>query len=256
MVKSNEVLIEVEDLKKVFVTEEVETHALSSIHLKIHKGEYVAIAGPSGCGKSTLLSILGLLDSPSEGNYNLNDNPVANLSTSQRARIRNREVGFVFQSFNLIGDQTVYENVELPLTYQKMPKAERRNRVHTALEKVSMAHRMKHYPSQLSGGQQQRVAVARAIVTEPSILLADEPTGNLDSANGDIVMEMLADLHKSGSTICMVTHDPRYTSHAQRTVHLFDGRIVEDEEKVSGETSIFNRESISESHNESCRKAL
>ena len=248
MVKSNEVLIEVEDLKKVFVTEEVETHALSSIHLKIHKGESVAIAGPSGCGKSTLLSILGLLDSPSEGNYNLNDNPVANLSTSQRARIRNREVGFVFQSFNLIGDLTVYENVELPLTYQKMPKAERRKRVHTALEKVSMAHRMKHYPSQLSGGQQQRVAVARAIVTEPSILLADEPTGNLDSANGDIVMEMLSDLHKGGSTICMVTHDPRYASHAQRTVHLFDGRIVEDEVKVSGETSVCVNKSTQEKH--------
>ncbi len=229
MTQSSEVLIHVEDLHKVFITEEVETHALSGIHLKIHKGEYIAIAGPSGCGKSTLLSILGLLDSPSEGNYNLNKNPVADLSASQRARIRNREVGFIFQSFNLIGDLTVYENVELPLTYQKMPKADRKKRVQDALERVSMAHRMKHYPAQLSGGQQQRVAVARAIVTEPSILLADEPTGNLDSANGDIVMEMLAHLHKNGSTICMVTHDPRYTSHAQRTVHLFDGRIVEEE---------------------------
>ena len=224
MNKSNELLIHVEDLQKVFVTEEVETHALSGVHLKIQKGEYIAIAGPSGCGKSTLLSILGLLDSPTEGNYRLNDNPVADLSASQRARIRNREVGFIFQSFNLIGDLTVYENVELPLTYQKMPK----QRVQAALEKVSMAHRMKHYPSQLSGGQQQRVAVARAIVTEPSILLADEPTGNLDSANGDLVMEMLAELHQAGSTICMVTHDPRYTKHAQRTIHLFDGRIVED----------------------------
>ncbi len=234
---SDEILINVEDLNKVFITEEVETHALSGIHLKIRKGEYVAIAGPSGCGKSTLLSVLGLLDSPTEGDYSLNDSSVAELSASQRARIRNREVGFIFQSFNLIGDLTVYENVELPLTYQKMSKTERKERVHAALEKVSMAHRMKHYPSQLSGGQQQRVAVARAIVTEPSILLADEPTGNLDSANGDIVMEMLAHLHKHGSTICMVTHDPRYAKHAQRTVHLFDGRIVDDERKDPAETS-------------------
>ena len=230
MIQTKEVLIDVQDMHKVFVTEEVETHALSNIHLRIYKGDYIAIAGPSGCGKSTLLSILGLLDSPSEGDYNLNKNPVSGLSASQRARIRNREVGFIFQSFNLIGDLTVYENVELPLTYQKMPKAERKKRVHEALEKVSMAHRMKHYPSQLSGGQQQRVAVARAIVTEPSILLADEPTGNLDSSNGDIVMEMLAHLHKQGSTICMVTHDSRYAKHAQRTVHLFDGRIIEDVE--------------------------
>ena len=237
MIQTKEVLIDVQDMHKVFVTEEVETHALSNIHLRIHKGEYIAIAGPSGCGKSTLLSILGLLDSPSEGNFNLNKNPVSGLSASQRARIRNREVGFIFQSFNLIGDLTVYENVELPLTYQKMPKAKRKERVHDALEKVSMAHRMKHYPSQLSGGQQQRVAVARAIVTKPSILLADEPTGNLDSSNGDIVMEMLAHLHKQGSTICMVTHDPRYANHAQRTVHLFDGRIVEDEEKVQKKSS-------------------
>jgi len=219
MSKTNGLLIHVEDLHKVFVTEEVETHALSGIHLKIRKGEYIAIAGPSGCGKSTLLSILGLLDSPTEGNYRLNDSPVADLSASQRARIRNREVGFIFQSFNLIGDLTVYENVELPLTYQKMPKAKRKERVQTALEKVSMAHRMKHYPAQLSGGQQQRVAVARAIVTNPSILLAD-----------DIVMGMLAELHSTGSTICMVTHDPRYTTYAQRTVHLFDGRIVEDQQ--------------------------
>jgi putative ABC transport system ATP-binding protein len=225
-----ETLIDVSDLHKVFVTEEVETHALSSVHLKIRKGEYIAIAGPSGCGKSTLLSILGLLDSPSEGRYDLNGTPVADLSASQRARIRNREVGFIFQSFNLIGDLTVYENVELPLTYQKMPKAERKERVQAALERVSMAHRMKHYPSQLSGGQQQRVAVARAIVTEPSILLADEPTGNLDSANGDAVMEMLGELHRAGATICMVTHDPRYAAHAKRSIHLFDGRIVEDED--------------------------
>jgi putative ABC transport system ATP-binding protein len=225
-------LICVEDLHKVFVTEEVETHALSGVHLEIHRGEYIAIAGPSGCGKSTLLSILGLLDSPTNGSYQLNGTPVADLSASQRARIRNREVGFIFQSFNLIGDLTVYENVELPLTYQKIPKAQRRQRVLSALEKVAMAHRLKHYPSQLSGGQQQRVAVARAIVTEPSILLADEPTGNLDSANGDAVMGMLNELHESGATICMVTHDPRYARHAKRTVHLFDGRIVEEEEAV------------------------
>ncbi len=227
--QKNGTLIHVEDLHKVFVTEEVETHALSGVHLKIQKGEYLAIAGPSGCGKSTLLSILGLLDSPTEGNYQLNGSPVADLSASQRARIRNREVGFIFQSFNLIGDLTVYENVELPLTYQKMPKAKRKERVQAALEKVAMAHRMKHYPAQLSGGQQQRVAVARAVVSEPSILLADEPTGNLDSANGEAVMELLADLHSSGATICIVTHDPRYAAHAERTIHLFDGRIVEDQ---------------------------
>ena len=245
MNQTNEVLIDVQDLHKVFVTEEVETHALSSVHLRIHKGEYVAIAGPSGCGKSTLLSILGLLDSPSTGDFNLNNNSVADLSASQRARIRNREVGFIFQSFNLIGDLTVYENVELPLTYQKMPKTERKERVRNALERVSMAHRMKHYPSQLSGGQQQRVAVARAIVTEPSILLADEPTGNLDSANGDIVMEMLSDLHRSGSTICMVTHDPRYAGHAQRTVHLFDGRIVDEVITPPNETPVTDPKSVS-----------
>lgn len=227
--QKNDILIQVEDLHKVFVTEEVETHALSGVHLKIRKGEYISIAGPSGCGKSTLLSILGLLDSPTEGNYQLNNSPVADSSASQRARIRNREVGFIFQSFNLIGDLTVYENVELPLTYRRMSKAERKKRVQAALEKVAMAHRMKHYPAQLSGGQQQRVAVARAVVSEPSIVLADEPTGNLDSANGEAVMKLLANLHNSGATICMVTHDPRYAEHAERTIHLFDGRIVEDE---------------------------
>lgn len=248
MIQSNETLINVENLHKVFITEEVETHALSGVHLKIHKGEYVAIAGPSGCGKSTLLSVLGLLDSPTQGNYCLNNTSVADLSASQRARIRNQKVGFIFQSFNLIGDLTVYENVELPLTYQKMPKNKRKERVLVALKKVSMAHRMKHYPAQLSGGQQQRVAVARAIVTEPSILLADEPTGNLDSANGDIVMKMLSDLHKSGSTICMVTHDPRYAKHAQRTVYLFDGRIVEDEKTVQDEPLVEDRKSIPEKY--------
>ncbi len=221
-------LIKLDGIKKVFFTDEVETHALSGIHLEIKKGEYLSIAGPSGCGKSTLLSILGLLDSPTEGNYTLNDQPVANLNHSQRARIRNREVGFIFQSFNLIGDLTVYENVELPLTYRGMSAADRKQRVTEALERVGMAHRMKHYPSQLSGGQQQRVAVARALGGKPAILLADEPTGNLDSKNGEAVMELLRELHREGATICMVTHDPRFARHAERTVHLFDGRIVEE----------------------------
>jgi putative ABC transport system ATP-binding protein len=229
MDNAKDVLIRVENMHKVFVTEEVETHALSGVHLQIEKGQYVSIGGPSGCGKSTLLSILGLLDSPTEGEYSLNGSPVAGLSASQRARIRNREVGFIFQSFNLIGDLTVFENVELPLTYRGMPRAERQLRVQEALEKVGMAHRTKHYPSQLSGGQQQRVAVARALAGKPSILLADEPTGNLDSKNGEAVMDLLGGLHKEGATICMVTHDPRFSRHAQRTIHLFDGRIVEDE---------------------------
>ena len=227
---TNEPLIRVENLHKVFITEEVETHALAGIHLSIAQGEYVSIAGPSGCGKSTLMAILGLLDSPTQGEYWLNGEPVADLSASQRARIRNRQVGFIFQSFNLIGDLNVYENVELPLTYRGMPSAERKQRVQEALERVGMSHRMKHYPAQLSGGQQQRVAVARAVVGRPSILLADEPTGNLDSNNGEAVMALLGELHKEGATICMVTHDPRYARSAQRTVHLFDGRIVEEEE--------------------------
>jgi putative ABC transport system ATP-binding protein len=225
-----EALIRLEGVTKVFFTDEVETHALSGIHLEIQKGEYVSIAGPSGCGKSTLLSILGLLDSPSDGKYWLNATPVENLDLGDRARIRNREVGFIFQSFNLIGDLNVYENVELPLTYRGMPSAERKQRVIEALERVGMSHRIKHYPSQLSGGQQQRVAVARALVGSPSILLADEPTGNLDSKNGDAVMELLRDLHRSGATICMVTHDPRFARYAQRTVNLFDGRVVEESE--------------------------
>jgi len=221
-------LIRLENLSKVFYTDEVETHALAGIHLEIQKGDYVAIAGPSGCGKSTLLSILGLLDSPTDGLYQLNGNAVQDLDLAQRARIRNREIGFIFQSFNLIGDLTVFENVELPLTYRGMRAAERRERVQKALERVGMGHRAKHLPSQLSGGQQQRVAVARALVGEPSILLADEPTGNLDSRNGDAVMELLRDLHRNGSTICMVTHDPRFARHADRTVHLFDGRVVDE----------------------------
>ena len=227
-------LIKLEGITKVFYTDEVETHALSGIHLELKKGEYISIAGPSGCGKSTLLSILGLLDSPTEGSYTLNGQPVANLDHSQRARIRNREVGFIFQSFNLIGDLTVFENVELPLTYRGTNAAERKQRVTQALERVGMAHRMKHYPSQLSGGQQQRVAVARALGGKPSILLADEPTGNLDSKNGEAVMELLRELHREGATICMVTHDPRFARHADRQVHLFDGRIVEESVETPG----------------------
>ncbi len=222
-------LIHLSDVKKVFYTDEVETHALSGIHLDIKRGEYVSIAGPSGCGKSTLLSILGLLDTPTDGEYVLNESAVENLSLSQRARIRNREVGFIFQSFNLIGDLSVYENVELPLTYRGMNSSDRRKRVTDALERVGMAHRAKHLPSQLSGGQQQRVAVARAVAGQPSILLADEPTGNLDSTNGEAVMELMRELHRGGATICMVTHDPRYAQHADRIVHLFDGVIVEEE---------------------------
>ncbi len=220
-------LIHLEDISKVFYTDEVETHALSDVTLDIQRGEYVSIAGPSGCGKSTLLSIMGLLDSPTKGTYMLNDEPVQQLKHAQRARIRNREIGFIFQSFNLIGDLTVYENVELPLTYRGMSRTERKNRVQEVLERVGMAHRAKHLPGQLSGGQQQRVAVARALGGNPLILLADEPTGNLDSKNGEAVMELLDDLHKQGATICMVTHDPRYAEHAERIVHLFDGRLAD-----------------------------
>jgi len=226
-------LIRMENISKVFYTDEVETHALSGVHLEIRKGEYVSIAGPSGSGKSTLLALIGLLDSPTEGEYTLNAQPVANLSISDRSRIRNREIGFIFQSFNLIGDLNVYENVELPLTYRGMPSAERKQRVLQALERVGMSHRTKHYPSQLSGGQQQRVAVARALAGTPSILLADEPTGNLDSRNAEAVMDLLRDLHREGATICMVTHDPRFASHAERQVHLFDGRVVEESVEVS-----------------------
>lgn len=220
-------LIHLDRIEKVFLADEVETHALEAINLEVQRGEFVAISGPSGCGKSTLLSILGLLDSPSGGSYTLNGRSVANLNHAERARIRNREVGFIFQSFNLIGDLTVLENVELPLTYRGITKGERKQRVEEALAKVGMSHRAKHYPCQLSGGQQQRVAVARALAGRPSILLADEPTGNLDSKNGDAVMQLLAELHREGATICMVTHDPRFTRHAERTVHLFDGRIVD-----------------------------
>ena len=222
-------IIRLEEVQKVFYTDEVETHALAGIHLDIKDGEYISIAGPSGCGKSTLLSILGLLDSPSEGSYQINGEAVESLNASERARIRNREIGFIFQSFNLIGDLTVYENVELPLTYRGMSVGERRQRVVAALEKVGMGHRARHLPGQLSGGQQQRVAVARAVAGEPSILLADEPTGNLDSVNGEAVMTLLQELHRGGATICMVTHDQRYARHADRIIHLFDGRVVEEE---------------------------
>jgi putative ABC transport system ATP-binding protein len=221
-------VIRLEEVAKVFFTDEVETHALTGVHLAIQSGEYVSIAGPSGCGKSTLLSILGLLDTPTGGRYWLNDKPAESLTLSERARIRNREIGFIFQSFNLIGDLTVFENVELPLTYRGMKAAERKQRVEAALERVGMAHRAKHLPSQLSGGQQQRVAVARAVAGEPLILLADEPTGNLDSRSGEAVMDLLRELHRAGATICMVTHDPRYARHADRSIHLFDGRVVEE----------------------------
>jgi len=222
-------LIRLEDISKIFSTDEVETHALAGVHLEIHRGEYISIAGPSGCGKTTLLSILGLLDTPTGGTYRLDGRPVESLTFAERARVRNREVGFIFQSFNLIGDLTVTENVELPLAYRGLGASERHKRAHAALELVGMAHRARHYPSQLSGGQQQRVAVARALGGQPHILLADEPTGNLDSANGESVMELLRDLHRQGATICMVTHDPRFTRYADRTVHLFDGRVVDEE---------------------------
>ena len=232
MNESGQPLIKLDGVTKVFYTDEVETHALSGIHLEIRRGEYVSIAGPSGCGKSTLLSLLGLLDTPTEGTYVLNGKPAHGLTLSERARIRNREIGFIFQSFNLIGDLTVFENVELPLTYRGMKSSDRTARANQALEKVGMAHRARHLPSQLSGGQQQRVAVARALVGDPSIMLADEPTGNLDSRNGEAVMQLLQELHRGGATLCMVTHDPRFARHADRTVHLFDGRVVEETVEV------------------------
>jgi len=231
-------VIKLDRLTKVFVTDEVETHALEDINIEIARGEYVSISGPSGCGKSTLLSILGLLDSPTKGSYALNGREVAELKAWERARVRNREIGFIFQSFNLIGDLNVYENVELPLTYRGMKSTERKERVMAALEKVGMAHRAKHLPSQLSGGQQQRVAVARAVAGSPSILLADEPTGNLDSKNGEAVMELLRELHREGATICMVTHDPRYARHADRSIHLFDGRVVEEDGNKGAEKEL------------------
>jgi putative ABC transport system ATP-binding protein len=229
MSRSSESLIHLEGIKKVYYTDEVETHALADVHLEIAEGEYVSIAGPSGSGKTTLLSILGLIDTPTGGEYTLAGEPVANLSTADRARVRNRQIGFIFQAFNLIGDLTVAENVELPLTYRGMTAEERKKRVQDALERVGMSHRANHYPSQLSGGQQQRVAVARAVAGDPAILLADEPTGNLDSQNSEAVMDLLRELHRGGSTICMVTHDARYARHADRLIDLFDGRVVEEQ---------------------------
>ena len=222
-------LIDLQGIKKVFYTDEVETWALDDIQLVIDQGEYVSISGPSGCGKSTLLSVMGLLSSATEGKYFLNGAETTGLNPIEQARVRNREIGFIFQAFNLIGDMSVFENVELPLTYRDgMTKAERKERVLESLERVGMAHRLKHYPAQLSGGQQQRVAVARALVGKPSILLADEPTGNLDSRNGEAVMGLLGELHKAGASICMVTHDPRYAEFADRKIFMFDGRVVDE----------------------------
>ena len=224
-------IIHLRDLDKVYYTDEVETHALSKVHLDIERGEFVAIAGPSGCGKSTLLSIIGLLDAATEGSYELDGQSVRDFGPSVRARVRNEAIGFIFQAFNLIGDLTVYQNVELPLVYRRTPRGERKQRVYAALERVGMTHRANHFPAQLSGGQQQRVAVSRAIVGDPLILLADEPTGNLDSANGQAVMSLLGELHDGGATVCMVTHDPRYSGMAGRTLHLLDGRIVDESER-------------------------
>src|SRR5438067_4898678 len=228
MPQGQQTLLEMQGIQKVFLTDEVETHALSYVHLKVQKGEWLAIVGPSGSGKTTLLAILGLLDTPTAGSFFLDGKPVQDLTPSERAHVRNRHIGFIFQSFNLIGDLTVFENVELPLTYRGMATDERKKRVEQALERVGMSHRARHMPGQLSGGQQQRVAVARAVAGDPLILLADEPTGNLDSVNGEAVMELLRELHRGGATICMVTHDPRYSAHADREIHLFDGRVVEE----------------------------
>jgi len=229
---ADDVLISMKGIKRVFYTDEVETHALWGVDLEIRKGEYVSIAGPSGFGKSTLLALIGLLDSPSQGQYLFKREPVEKLDILKRAVIRNREIGFIFQSFNLIGDLTVYENVELPLTYRGMSGSERKQRVNRALERLGMSHRTAHYPSQLSGGQQQRVAVARVLAGNPSILLADEPTGNLDSHNANAVMELLRELHREGATICMATHDPRFAKHADRGIHLFDGRVVDESQAI------------------------
>jgi putative ABC transport system ATP-binding protein len=233
MAGRNEALIHLEGIKKVYYTDDVETRALADVHLEIAEGEYVSIAGPSGSGKTTLLSILGLIDTPTGGQYTLAGEAVANLSAADRARVRNRQIGFIFQAFNLIGDLTVAENVELPLTYRGMTAEERKKRVQDALERVGMSHRANHYPSQLSGGQQQRVAVARAVAGDPAILLADEPTGNLDSQNSEAVMDLLRELHRGGATICMVTHDPRYARHADRLIDLFDGRVVDEQPVAS-----------------------
>ena len=222
-------VIQVTDMTKVYSTEEVETHALNGVHLTVEEGEYVAVMGPSGCGKTTFLSLLGLLDEPSGGSYHLSGTPVESLNASERAHVRNRHIGFVFQAFNLIGDLSVFENVELPLVYRGgVTRAERRERVNRVLEEVGMAHRSRHYPGQLSGGQQQRIAVARALVGEPDILLADEPTGNLDSKSGEAVMALLDELNAKGATILMVTHDPHYATRARRIVRLHDGQVVDE----------------------------
>ena len=238
MTENRQPLIRMVGIKKVFLTDEVETHALSDVHLEIQNNEFITIAGPSGGGKSTLLSIMGLLDTPTEGQYHLNGHPAEALTVRERAQLRNRAIGFIFQSFNLIGDLTVFENVELPLVYRNTPSSARKAMVREALEQVGMEHRLNHYPSQLSGGQQQRVAVARALVGKPLILLADEPTGNLDSRSGEQVMDLLANLHSGGATICMVTHDPRYLKYAQRTIHLFDGQVVDETNPVLHEATI------------------
>jgi len=228
-------LLELQGIRKVFLTDEVETHALSDVHLAVKKGEWLAIVGPSGSGKTTLLALLGLLDTPTAGTFLLDGKPVQDLSPADRAHVRNKHIGFIFQSFNLIGDLTVFENVELPLTYRGMAPDQRKKRVDQALERVGMSHRARHMPGQLSGGQQQRVAVARAVAGDPLILLADEPTGNLDSKNGQAVMKLLRELHQSGSTLIMVTHDPAYARLASRTVTLFDGRIVDESNSPGGE---------------------
>ena len=238
MTDSNTPLIHMANIKKIFLTDEVETHALAGVHLDIRPGAFVTIAGPSGGGKSTLLSIMGLLDTPSEGTYELNGHPAENLTVRERAQMRNQAIGFIFQSFNLIGDLTVFENVELPLVYRSTPSSARRSMVREALEHVGMEHRLNHYPSQLSGGQQQRVAVARALVGKPLILLADEPTGNLDSRSGEQVMSLLNELHADGATICMVTHDPRYLKYAERTIHLFDGQVVDEMDPALQEAAV------------------
>lgn len=222
-------IISLSNVSKVFHTDEVETHALSEINLDIKNGEFISISGPSGCGKSTLLSILGLLDAPSQGSYLINGTESADLDLEQRAILRSVSIGFIFQAFNLIGDLSVFENVELPLTYRSdISSKERQQKVMNALERVGMDHRKRHFPGQLSGGQQQRVAIARALVGDPKLLLADEPTGNLDSKNGDAVMQLLSDLHQQGTTVCMVTHDARYADMADRVVKLFDGRLVDE----------------------------
>jgi putative ABC transport system ATP-binding protein len=226
-------LVELEDLGKSYFTEQIETRALRGITLQVERGVYIAIEGPSGCGKSTLLSILGLLDAPTNGKYWLNGRAVERLTSGERAEIRNREIGFIFQNFNLIGDLSIYDNVELPLVYRGMTRGERRSRVEDVLERVHMSHRAKHYPMQLSGGEQQRVAVARALAGDPSILLADEPTGNLDTRNGEGVMALLAELNEYGSTIIMVTHDQRFAKQAKLTIGLLDGHLVEQQVAAS-----------------------